>query len=116
MYERQPGTCLGCGFDPWIGHVQEATDRCFSLTLMFLSFPSPLKIIKSLKKRVIDPKVQPKTIKLLGKNEKSLSPWVRQRYIEYTKKRKKLMHEKEWIGFHKNYKCLLFERKRKDRL
>ena len=38
--------CLGCGFGPWLGCVQEATDRCFSLTLMFLplsfSLPSPL--------------------------------------------------------------------------
>ena len=29
-------TYLGCGFDPWWGHVWEATDQCFSLTLMFL--------------------------------------------------------------------------------
>ena len=28
------------GSNPWSGHVGEATDRCFSLTLMFLS-PSP---------------------------------------------------------------------------
>ena len=32
------GTYLGCKFDPWLGHVQEAADQCFSLTLMFL-FP-----------------------------------------------------------------------------
>ena len=40
------GTCLGCGFGPWLGHVHEAIYRCFSLTLMFLSLsfslPSPL--------------------------------------------------------------------------
>ena len=45
------GTCLGCGLRPWSGHVQEATDRCFSLTSMFLIFSfslssSPLKINK----------------------------------------------------------------------
>ena len=21
---------LGCGFDPWLGHIRQATDRCFS--------------------------------------------------------------------------------------
>ena len=31
------GTKLDCGFDPWSGHKREAADRCFSLTLMFLS-------------------------------------------------------------------------------
>ena len=40
------GTRLGCRFCPWSRHVRKATDRCFSLTLMFLSlsfsFPSPL--------------------------------------------------------------------------
>ena len=37
------GTCLGCGFGPQLGRVQEATNQCFSLTVMFLylSFPSP---------------------------------------------------------------------------
>ena len=35
-----PGTYLGCGFDPQSGCVQGATDRCFSLTLMFLSLKS----------------------------------------------------------------------------
>ena len=25
---------LGCGFDPWSGHVWETTDQCFSLTLI----------------------------------------------------------------------------------
>ena len=40
------GTCLGCGPGPHLGHMPEATDWCFSLTLtfLFLSFPlhSPL--------------------------------------------------------------------------
>ena len=26
------GTYLGCGFDPWLGYVREATDQCFSLS------------------------------------------------------------------------------------
>ena len=36
------GTCLGCGPGPWLGGMQEATDRCFSLSLP----PSPLSKIK----------------------------------------------------------------------
>ena len=32
------GTCLGGGFGPWLGCMQEAAGPCFSLTLMF--FPS----------------------------------------------------------------------------
>ena len=27
------GTCLGCGFGPWLGHVQGATNQCFSPSL-----------------------------------------------------------------------------------
>ena len=27
------GTCLGYGFNPWLGYIWEATDRCFSLSL-----------------------------------------------------------------------------------
>ena len=34
------GTHRSCGFDPWLGRIQEATNRCFSLTWMFL-FLSP---------------------------------------------------------------------------
>lgn len=30
------GTDLGCGFEPQLGPMQEATDQCFSLTLTFL--------------------------------------------------------------------------------
>ena len=51
------GTCMGCRFSPWSGHIREATGQCLSLTLMFLShtfsLPSPLsenKWIKSFKK------------------------------------------------------------------
>ena len=40
------GKCLGCGFGPQSGRVREATDRCFSLTSMFVSLsfslPSPV--------------------------------------------------------------------------
>ena len=36
------GPYLGCGFDPQLGHIQEATDWCFSLTSMFLSLSTPL--------------------------------------------------------------------------
>ena len=38
------GTHLHCGFNPRLERIWEATDRCFSLTLMFdsLSLPLPL--------------------------------------------------------------------------
>ena len=39
------GTCLGCGPGPWLGHVQEATDGCFSPSLS-PSRPFSLKINK----------------------------------------------------------------------
>ena len=26
------GTYLGCGFDPWLGHIWEAANQCFSLS------------------------------------------------------------------------------------
>ena len=42
------GTCLGCGFDSTLGHVQEATNRCLSLSLS-LSLSSPLTLPLSLK-------------------------------------------------------------------
>ena len=35
------GTCLGCGPDSQWGGMQEATDRCFPHTLMFLSLFLP---------------------------------------------------------------------------
>ena len=35
------GTYLGCGFIPWLGCMQEATNRCFFLTSLFLSFSFP---------------------------------------------------------------------------
>ena len=42
------GTCLGCGFSPWVGSIQQASDQCFSLTLMFLSlFPLPFPLSKN---------------------------------------------------------------------
>ena len=31
------GTYLDCRFNPWLGHMWGATDRSFSLTLMFVS-------------------------------------------------------------------------------
>ena len=34
------GTCLGCRWDPWLEHVQEANDQCFSFTSMFVSLLS----------------------------------------------------------------------------
>ena len=40
-------TCLGCGFGPQLGSVQEGMNQCFSLSLMFLplSFsPLPLSL------------------------------------------------------------------------
>ena len=36
------GMCLGCGFGPWLGYVQEATDQCLSLISMFLFLPFSL--------------------------------------------------------------------------
>ena len=36
------GTCLGFRFGPQLGRVQEATDQCFSLTLMLLSLSPSL--------------------------------------------------------------------------
>ena len=43
------GTCLGCGFSPWMGHIQETADPRFFLSLS-LSLPFSLKI-NSLKKK-----------------------------------------------------------------
>ena len=30
-------TCLGCGLHPWLGHVQETANRCFSPFPLLLS-------------------------------------------------------------------------------
>ena len=35
-------TRLGCGFDPQSGHLQEATDRCLSLSLPLFPFLSKI--------------------------------------------------------------------------
>ena len=35
----------GVRFEPWSGHIREATNQCFSLTLMFLSLLSSLSNI-----------------------------------------------------------------------
>ena len=40
------GTYLGCGFDPWLGRVLEATSWCFSLAWMFPSLPVSLPLFK----------------------------------------------------------------------
>ena len=45
------GTYPGCGFDPQSGHIREATNRCFSLTSMFLSLPPFLSLQSQEKKR-----------------------------------------------------------------
>ena len=39
---------LGCGFDPWSGHIWEATNQYFSLTSMCL--PLSLKSVNIFKK------------------------------------------------------------------
>ena len=39
------GTCLGCGLAPHLGCIQEATNRCFSLTSMFLSLSPSLPLL-----------------------------------------------------------------------
>ena len=50
-------TCLGCMFGPQSGHMQEATDQCFSLTSVILFFYfsllSPLCRISKRKKKFI---------------------------------------------------------------
>ena len=38
-FDSWSGTCLGCRFDPLSGCVQEATNQCFSLTLIPLGLP-----------------------------------------------------------------------------
>ena len=40
------GTCLGCGDHPQSGHMQRATDRCFSLTSVFFSLPPTSSLSK----------------------------------------------------------------------
>ena len=50
-------TCLGCGFSPWSGRLEEATDQCFYLTSTFLSLsfslsskkPEEIMYLKSIK-------------------------------------------------------------------
>ena len=37
LFPSRQGTCLAWGFGPQSKHILEAGDRCFSLTLMFLS-------------------------------------------------------------------------------
>ena len=38
------GACLGCGFSPWWGHVQEATNGCFSHQCLSPSHPPSLSL------------------------------------------------------------------------
>ena len=38
------GAYLGCRFNPWSRCLQEATNQCCSLALMFLSLPSSLSL------------------------------------------------------------------------
>ena len=45
-------TPRGCGFDIWSGHVQEATDRCFSLPPPQL--PSLLSSLSKISKHVLN--------------------------------------------------------------
>ena len=42
-FDSGQGTCPGCGFGPWSGRVQKATNQCISLTstFLFLSFSLP---------------------------------------------------------------------------
>ena len=42
------GTCLGCGFNPWLRHIWEVTKGCFSLISVFLS----LSLSSFLSKRI----------------------------------------------------------------
>ena len=66
------GTYLGCGFDSWLGRLWEATNQCFSLTLMFLSLPAPLSKINKyilrwgLKKKSKDGKIRVVIKKKIG--------------------------------------------------
>ena len=43
-FNSSQGAYLGCRFDPWSGHIWEATDQCFSLTLVFFSPISSLSL------------------------------------------------------------------------
>ena len=47
------GTDLGCGFDPLLGHVWEATDRCFSFSPSLpLTHPALPLLLKAMKKKM----------------------------------------------------------------
>ena len=41
------GRCLGCAFNLLLGSIREATNRCFSVTPMFLSLFSPSPLSKN---------------------------------------------------------------------
>ena len=46
-------TYLGCGFNPQLEHMQEATNQYFSVTSMFLSLcPPPLLSLKKKLKKI----------------------------------------------------------------
>ena len=45
------GTCLSCRFSPLLGHVQEATNRCFSLTSIFPTPPLSPSLTLSVKRK-----------------------------------------------------------------
>ena len=48
-------TYIGCGFNPWLGCGQEATNKCFSLTLMyvFLFLPLPLSSLSKISEHIL---------------------------------------------------------------
>ena len=47
------GTCLGCGPGSRLGGMWEASDQCFSLTLMFLSLSPSLPLAKENKQNLL---------------------------------------------------------------
>ena len=51
---QSQGTCLGCGPDPWLGDMQDATDWCFPCTSIFLtsSFSLLLPLSKNKKNKI----------------------------------------------------------------
>ena len=48
------GTYLGCGFDLWLGHMCEATNRCFShINVCVCVSLSPLSSLSKIKKNIL---------------------------------------------------------------
>ena len=42
-FDPQQGVCLGCGFNPWLGHKREATHRRLSVSHIDVCLPPSLR-------------------------------------------------------------------------